>query len=123
MLNKYHFAGKLTLSQSIDTMEYGVVTKTDHDILFNNITDILNEIYLSSSPFISVRISQNNGSHCINKSGQLNNRPDRYGVFGLHIDDFPLELELDERTGQDIDITIKHLEEKEFKKKVLEATS
>lgn len=124
MLNTYHYIGKLTLKNRIDKMEYTVVRKIEHDILSNNISEIINQIYCSSCPFISVNISQANGSHSLNRSGWLNIKPDNYGVFGLHIDDFPFELELDERTGQNIEIHIIHLEEKEIKqKKALEDKS
>lgn len=123
MLNKHHFVGKLTLSSRIDKMIYLIPTKLEHDFLSNNISSLLEEIHKSSSPFISVNIRQTNGSHSISRSGQLNIRHDKYGVSGLHIDDFPLELELDERVGQVIDINIKHLEEKEIKKKALEDVS
>ena len=125
MLNTHHIVGKLTLSSEIKKMEYLMISKTEHDYKSQSITNILEKVYSSLSPFISVMIRTLNDSLKIIHKGELNKCKDKYGICGYCIDNFALESELFNLTGQEIEIHIKHLERKENKKKdkVLEELS
>jgi D-lyxose ketol-isomerase len=120
---KHHFVGKLTLTNRIDKIDYCVITKTDRDLINNNITNILNEIYYSNSPYISIELKTLDNSIKLIHKGELNIQKDKWNVLDYCVDNFALGLELFNLTNKDIDITIKHLDEKEFKKEVLEVTS
>jgi len=126
MLSINKFQGKLTLSSEIRKMEYLIISKTERDYRSQNITNILDTIYNNTSPFISVMINTLDDSFKFIHTGELNKSKDKYGIYGYCIDDFALESELFNLTGQEIEIHIKHLEENEIKKnekKVLEAKS
>jgi hypothetical protein len=123
MLNKFHYVGKLTLANRIDKMNYGIFNNSTSNISFDSITDILDTIYHSSSPFLKISIRVLDDSLLIRHKGKLNISPDQYGVCDYCVDEFALGLELFKLTGNEIEIHIEHLEEKEIKKKVLEATS
>ena len=125
MSNSYKFVGKLTLSSEIRKMEYLIISKTERDYRSQNITNILDEIYSSPSPFISVMIKTLGDSIKIIHTGELNIKKDKYGIHTYHIDNFCLEDELFDLVGSQIEIHIKHLEENEIKKekKVLEEES
>jgi hypothetical protein len=105
-------------------MNYGIFNNSTSNIRFDSITDILNEISHSPSPFIKISIRVLDDSLLIRHKGELNIMKDHYGVFDYCIDNFALGLELFNLTGKEIEIHIEHLEEKEIKyKKVLEVTS
>ena len=130
MINKYHFAGKLSLSNvNLSKMNYGVVNNSTSNITFNSITDILDDIYHSESPYISITIRTLDDSTKLIHKGELNICRDKHGVYdycvsGSQNHNFALGLELFHLTGKEMAIHIEHLEQKEIKQtKVLEEVS
>jgi hypothetical protein len=117
MLNKYHFNGKLTLKNTNKDLVYCIVQKTENGLINNNLADILYSIYISKNPYVSIHINNKQAE------GELYRDQDQYGVYDWFVEDFPLGLDLFNNTNKELDIAIKHLEEKEIKKKALEATS
>lgn len=111
LINKYpHFSGELKLQNSLD-MNYGIFN--NRHMTFDSLSEIFTEILNSSSPFVKFAMRLDN-NHKIEKQGKLHINKDKYDIDSLFINEYPLESELFDLVGSEINgIWIEHLAEAE----------
>jgi len=106
------FIGKLVLGEkSLNEMNYGVITKTEHGITYSSITDLLDKIYKSDNPDVHITIkyyNEDGNLHKIDKSGELLRDKDKYNVYGYFVNQYPLELELFNLVDNEITMFIEY---------------
>ena len=107
---KHIFSGELKLKDDLDSMDYYIYNSKK--VTSNNITNILDYIYEKSKPiYLSIKYKDSIAeTHKIFKVGFLNKNLDKYGVLSYFIqtelENYPLELELFELVGQEVEIVI-----------------
>ena len=106
---KNYFSGKLKLKDSLNEMDYFTYDSSKPES--KSISQLLNEIYDKSKTKeidLSIRYHRSNSGeyHKITKYGILNRKTDMYGVECYFINNYPLELELDQLTGEYVEIFI-----------------
>jgi len=105
---QFQATGILKLSPTIERLDYGV--SNSKLVVFDSISDILDEIYSLEDKSISFRMnllgSYNENPKSIVREGQLNLQTDKFDINSYHIGDFPLELYLDEQTEKTVSIHI-----------------
>lgn len=108
VIQKERFNGKLTLSnKSLSTMDYCVVSKSERDLLTNtSLTKLLNKIYKYNNP--EIKIVLNVDGHRIEKSGELLRDKDKFNCYGYFINEYPLESELFDMVGKDVQIYVEY---------------
>lgn len=112
---KNYFSGELKLKDSLNEIDYFTYDKVKPES--KSISELLNEIHTKSKKkeiYISIQYKRSNSgeSHLITKQGVLKRHKDRYGVEGYFIDNYPLELDLDQLTGEYVEIFIEDFLEK-----------
>lgn len=112
---KNTFSGILKLKDDLSQMDYFTYDTSKQES--KSISKLLDEIYDKSKSkeiYISIKYDRygTGESHKITKHGTLNRSKDIHGVECYFIDTYPLELELDELTGEYVEIFIEDFLEK-----------
>lgn len=112
---KNYFSGELKLKDNLSEMDYFTYDSSKPES--KSISELLNEIHTKSKSkeiYISIQYKRSNSgeSHKITKQGILKRHKDRFEVECYFIDNYSLELELDELTGEYVEIFIEDFLEK-----------
>lgn len=89
--NKFSHRGKLILSENLNKVNYGIMNESA--VTFDSITDFLNKIYNSPTPFIKLNVKNFTDNRSCYKMGKLSLKEDSNGILDWHIDEFLLDLE------------------------------
>lgn len=106
---KNYFTGILKLKENLNEMDYFTYnsSKTESKSISNLLSNIYNKSKTKEIDFsIQYKRSNSGEFHRIVKSGILNRNKDLYGVECYFIDEYPLELDLDQLTGEYVEIFI-----------------
>ncbi len=110
IINKFVSTGKLILANDLTKINFGIYDNSK--VTFNSITEFLDEVYNSDSPYISFTIKRLDltNPHWITKIGKLHKAKDSDGVNDYFVNDFPLGKQLHEIGEENINMKIEHLE-------------
>ena len=110
IINKFISTGKLILANDLTKINFGIYDSSK--VTFNSITEFLDEVYQSDSPYISFTIKRLDlvHPHWITKVGQLHMAIDQDGIKDYFVGDFPLGKQLYELGDENIYMYIEHLE-------------
>lgn len=110
IINKFISTGKLILANDLTKINFGIYDSSK--VTFNSITEFLNEVYQSDSPYISFTIKRLDlvNPHWIERIGKLYIAKDSDGIKDWQVDSFPLGKQLYELGSETINMYIEHLE-------------
>jgi len=115
LLSSFIKSGKLILSENPNKLDFGLYNK--QLTTFSSLSNFLDEIYNSKTPYIKLHIKQTANDHTLQRTGFLNKAYDSDDIYSYHItydrDQFPLEKELFEMTGLDMFVSVQHLSDLE----------
>ena len=110
IINKFISTGNLILANDLTKINFGIYDNSK--VTFNSITEFLDEVYQSDSPYISFTIKRLDleNPHWIERTGKLHIAKDSDGIKDWQVDSFPLGKQLYELGSETINMYIEHLE-------------
>jgi hypothetical protein len=115
LLSSFIKSGRLILSQNPNKLDFGIYNQ--QLTTFSSISNFLDEIHNSPTPYIKLHIKQTANNHTLNLTGFLHKAYDSDDIFSYHItyehNQFPLDKQLFEMTGLDMFVSIQHLSDLE----------
>lgn len=110
VINFYHATGKLVLAENFTKIDFGIYNNSK--ITFNSVTEFLNNVYQSHSPFISFTIKRLDldTPHWVTRTGKLRKDFDDDKIQDWFVEFFPLGKQLHELGEEIIEMKIEHLE-------------
>lgn len=110
--NIFHASGQLILSSKKNQIDFGIYSVSK--VTNQSITKYLDEVYKSDNPLINLYMkNKNNGEECF-EIGELTIQKDSYGIYGYHVDQFPLVEQLFQWGDDEVYVNIEQLTEAEY---------